>query len=52
MVAMGMSTMGGGREVAGMSSRATWLQGFPPKICLTKESWVGVGRRFSFLSSR
>jgi len=52
MVAMGASITGNGRGTTGMSLRATWLLGSPPKICSTKESWVGAGRRFSFSSSR
>jgi len=50
-VAMGAVTCALGRGAAGMSSRAMYSQGWCPRCWWTKESWVGVGRRFSFSSS-
>ena len=52
MVAMGTSTTGSGREVAGMSSKVMCSLRLYPRCWWTKESWVGAGRRFSFSSLR
>jgi len=51
-VAMGAATMGDRRGAAGMSSKTTYSLRSCPRCWWTKESWVGAGRRFSFLSSQ
>ena len=50
MVATRALTTGSGRGSARMASVHTCPQGLYPRCLWTKLSWVGAGRRFSWLS--